>query len=80
MTEKRLCVIDSCDYCPYLETIKIPKKIDGNRSGVLIRSYNFYKCSKTLLCVESGKIYLKNPLQLLFKYCPLPDLNRGDVE
>ena len=67
MTEKRLCVIDNCDYCPYLDTLS--------------KSYHtFYRCNKTLLCVESGKIYLKNPLQLLFKYCPLPDSQTGDVE
>ena len=76
MTEKRLCVIDNCDYCPYLEAIKIEKNLD-----TLSKSYHtFYRCNKTLLCVESGKIYLKNPLQLLFKYCPLPDSQTGDVE
>ena len=76
MTEKRLCVIDSCDYCPYLEDIKIEKNLDTRHSKV----NTFYRCNKTLLCVESGKVYLKNPLQLLFKYCPLPDSNSGDVK
>lgn len=79
MTEKRLCVIDNCDYCPYLETIKISKKIESKRSSALTVNHNFYKCNKTLLCVESGRIYLKNPLQLLFKYCPLPNLSVGDL-
>ena len=69
MTEKRLCVIDNCEYCPYLEKVKVNKKIKDNP----LIDAEYYKCNKTLLCVENGKIYLKNPLELLFRYCPLPN-------
>lgn len=63
MTKKRLCILDNCEYRPYLEKIT-----GGSRF-----KHRYYKCNKTLLCVENGKIYLKNPLRLLFAYCPLPN-------
>lgn len=69
MTEKRLCVIDGCKYCSYLEKQKLTERIKDNP----LIDAEYYKCNKTLLCVENGKVYLKDPLGLLFKYCPLPN-------
>ena len=43
MTEKRLCTVDGCDYCPFFENIKInPKHIDNMqklRDGVNYMAY-----------------------------------------
>ena len=74
MTEKRLVTIDSCEYCPYLEKVKLRERIINNP----LIDADYYKCNKTLLCVENGKIYLKKPLELLFKYCSLPDSDDDD--
>ena len=73
MTEKRLCVINGCKYCPYLEKQKITERIKDNP----LIDAEYYKCNKTLLCVENGKVSLEDPLGLLFKYCPLPN-SKGD--
>ena len=71
MTEKRLCILDSCEYCPYhIETLEKGSKF----------KHRYYKCNKTLLCVEYGKIYLNNPLGLLFEYCPFPNYENDDLE
>ena len=67
MTEKRVCVVNDCEYCPYLEKVNISEKSKKYPSNP-----DYYKCNRTLLCVEGRKIYLKKPLQLLFQYCPLP--------
>ncbi len=68
MSEKRLCVIDSCDYCPFLEKLEIEEKTKNN---VLVDA-DFYKCNKTKLCVEAYNINIKQPKKVLFKFCPLP--------
>lgn len=72
MSEKRLCILDNCEYCPYLEKITHIETLAGGSRF----KHRYYKCNKTLLCAEYGKIYLKNPLGLLFKYCPLPNIEK----
>ena len=56
MTEKRLCTVDGCDYCPFFENIKIKPK---HKKYDLIDA-DFYKCNKLQICVEAHKIYLPN--------------------
>lgn len=68
MTEKRLCTIDNCEYCPYFENIQIEEKTKNNP---LIEA-DFYKCNKLQICVEAYKTYLPKPKEHLFRFCPLP--------
>ena len=64
---KKLCVIEGCEYCPYLEKLKLT---EGYKRNDLIEA-EFYKCNKLNICVEAGKIYLPNPKEHLFTFCPL---------
>ena len=67
MTEKRLCTIDSCDYCPFFECIKVEEKSIRND----LIDADFYKCNKLQICVEANKVYLPNAKEHLFSLCPL---------
>lgn len=66
---KKLCTIESCEYCPYFEKLKITKEVKENP----LIDAEFYKCNKLQICVEVGKIYLKEPQSHLFKFCPLEE-------
>lgn len=66
---KKLCTIESCEYCPYFEKLKITKEVKENP----LIDAEFYKCNKLQICVEVGKIYLKEPQNHLFKFCPLEE-------
>ena len=66
-TEKRLCTVSCCDYCPYFENIQIK---EGTIKNPLIDA-DFYKCNKLQICVESHKTYLPNAKEHLFRFCPL---------
>lgn len=68
MSEKRLCVIDSCDYCPFLEKLEIKERTKNNP----FIDEDFYKCNKTKLCVEAHNLNIEQPKKVLFKFCPLP--------
>lgn len=69
MTEKRLCVIDSCDYCPFFEKLEIKGETKNN----FLIDADFYKCNKTKLCVEAHNINIEQPKKVLFNFCPLPN-------
>ena len=76
MSKKRLCVIDSCDYCPFLEKLEIVEKTKNN----FLIDADFYKCNKTKLCVEAHNIHIKQPKEVLFEFCPLPSNNGWESE
>lgn len=75
MTVKRLCVVDSCDYCPFFEKLEITEKTKNN----FLIDTTFYKCNKTKLCVEADNITVKQPMKILFSFCTLPSKS-GDVD
>lgn len=71
MTEKLLCTIDNCDYCPYLENIFTNIK---HAENPLIDA-DFYKCNRLQICVEAHKIGLKDAKKHLFSFCPLDTID-----
>lgn len=75
MSEKRLCVIDSCDYCPFFEKLEIKEQTKNN----FVIDADFYKCNRTKLCVQVGKSTVKHPMKILFSFCTLPSVS-GDVD
>lgn len=66
MTEKRLCIVEGCDYCPYFEDVYTKERHKNNP----LLDGDFYKCNKLQICVRNN-LDVDNPKKHLFSFCPL---------